>query len=268
MPSSADCKPVLAGRNARGRRPPGRPSCDCPQRLLPTRNSAAQIAEHLQGIAAVLHCAGPFSQTARQMMDACLSAGADYLDITGEIDVIEWAAARGERAKQAGVALIPAVGFDVVPSDCLAAMLAERLPGAQVLAIGVRRRRRLQPRHGQDDGRGAARRRPRAHRRRDPPRAHRLEDDGDSLSPRNAVGHDDSLGRRGQRLLFDRHSQYRGLHGVPAQADCPAAAVAILAAAAGLETAASAGQALGRAKREGPLGPRARERAAHRCGVA
>lgn len=48
----------------------------------------AQIAEYLKGYAAVMHCAGPFSQTARQMMDACIATGADYLDITGEIDVI------------------------------------------------------------------------------------------------------------------------------------------------------------------------------------
>ncbi len=31
--------------------------------------------------------------------------------------------------------MIPAVGFDVVPSDCLAAMLANRLPGARVLQL-------------------------------------------------------------------------------------------------------------------------------------
>ena len=52
-----------------------------------------QLAEHIEGFTAVLHCAGPFSQTARQMMDACIAVGADYLDITGEIDVIEWARA-------------------------------------------------------------------------------------------------------------------------------------------------------------------------------
>ena len=63
------------------------------------------------------------------MMEGCLAAGADYLDITGEIDVIVSAAERSERAQHEGVALLPAVGFDVVPSDCLAAMLAERLPG-------------------------------------------------------------------------------------------------------------------------------------------
>jgi short subunit dehydrogenase-like uncharacterized protein len=126
-------KPVLAGRNR-----------DEIEKLAAELNCAAVIfrvdqpatlADHLAGVSAVMHCAGPFSQTAQQMMDACILAGADYLDITGEIDVIEWAAQRGARARDAGVALLPAVGFDVVPSDCLAAMLADRLPGATVLQL-------------------------------------------------------------------------------------------------------------------------------------
>ena len=56
----------------------------------------------------------------------------EHVVVEGEIDVIECAASLTDRAKQAGVALIPAVGFDVVPSDCLAAMLAERLPGPEL----------------------------------------------------------------------------------------------------------------------------------------
>jgi short subunit dehydrogenase-like uncharacterized protein len=71
------------------------------------------------------------------MMDACLTAGVHYLDITGEIAVIEAAAARHVKAAEAGVALIPAVGFDVVPSDCLAAMLSRRLPQATHLELAL-----------------------------------------------------------------------------------------------------------------------------------
>jgi short subunit dehydrogenase-like uncharacterized protein len=100
-----------------------------------TLQQSSQIADYLRGHSAVMHCAGPFSQTARQMMDACISTGCDYLDITGEIDVILAGVQRSERASGAGVAIMPAVGFDVVPSDCLAAMLAERLPGAKVLQL-------------------------------------------------------------------------------------------------------------------------------------
>jgi short subunit dehydrogenase-like uncharacterized protein len=126
-------RPVLAGRNqAAVTALAGELGCEAVSFQL---DQPAVIARNLQDFAAVLHCAGPFSQTARQMMDACITSGTHYLDITGEIDVILWAAARSERASGAGVALLPAVGFDVVPSDCLAAMLHQRLPQARVLQL-------------------------------------------------------------------------------------------------------------------------------------
>jgi short subunit dehydrogenase-like uncharacterized protein len=91
----------------------------------------------LSEVRAVLHIAGPFSATSKPMVDACLRTGRHYLDITGEIDVFEACAARNEEAKAKGVMLLPGVGFDVVPSDCLAAHVARRLPGARRLTIGI-----------------------------------------------------------------------------------------------------------------------------------
>jgi short subunit dehydrogenase-like uncharacterized protein len=126
-------RPTLAGRNREAVSQLAT-ELGCPAAVF-SLDQPAHIAAHLQGFRAVLHCAGPFSQTAHPMIDACMTAGADYLDITGEIDVIELAARLSQRANDARVALIPAVGFDVVPSDCLAAMLAERLPGARVLQL-------------------------------------------------------------------------------------------------------------------------------------
>jgi short subunit dehydrogenase-like uncharacterized protein len=70
------------------------------------------------------------------MADACLRAGAHYLDVTGEISVFEMLAARDAEARAAGVMLLPGVGFDVVPSDCLANHLKRRLPTATHLALG------------------------------------------------------------------------------------------------------------------------------------
>jgi short subunit dehydrogenase-like uncharacterized protein len=89
----------------------------------------------LHEVPLVLHCAGPFARTSRPMEEACLRTGAHYLDITGEIEVFERLAARGAVAAAAGVMLLPGVGFDVVPSDCLAAHLARRLPTATHLAL-------------------------------------------------------------------------------------------------------------------------------------
>ena len=91
----------------------------------------------LRDVRVVLHAAGPFSETSRPMVEACLRAGAHYLDITGEISVIEALAARHAEARRRGVMVMPSVGFDVVPSDCLAAHVAARLPGARRLALGI-----------------------------------------------------------------------------------------------------------------------------------
>jgi short subunit dehydrogenase-like uncharacterized protein len=98
-------------------------------------DDAAAVAGALSGITVVLNCAGPFSRTAAPLVGACLHARAHYLDITGEIAVLEALATRDGEARAAGVALLPGVGFDVVPSDCLAAHVARRLPSATHLAI-------------------------------------------------------------------------------------------------------------------------------------
>ena len=89
----------------------------------------------LAGVTLVLHCAGPFVKTSAPMVDACLAAGAHYLDITGEIAVFEAVFARHEEARSRGVLLLPGVGFDVVPTDCLALSLAERMPDARELTL-------------------------------------------------------------------------------------------------------------------------------------
>lgn len=93
------------------------------------------LRDALEDVAVVLHCAGPFVHTYAAMAEACLATGTHYLDITGEIPVFEALAAMSERAKEAGVLLMPGVGLDVVPSDCLLAHVAGRLPGATHLSM-------------------------------------------------------------------------------------------------------------------------------------
>jgi short subunit dehydrogenase-like uncharacterized protein len=92
----------------------------------------------LAGRTVVIHCAGPFQRTSRPMASACLRNGVHYLDITGEIAVFEHLARHDAEAKAAGVMLLPGVGFDVVPSDCLAAHLKRRLPTASSLELAFR----------------------------------------------------------------------------------------------------------------------------------
>lgn len=89
----------------------------------------------LNEVAMVLHCAGPFSLTSKAMGEACLRTKTHYTDITGEIAVFEACAAADQKAKDAGIMVMPGVGFDVVPSDCLAMHLKDRLPSATNLTL-------------------------------------------------------------------------------------------------------------------------------------
>lgn len=89
----------------------------------------------LQEVDMVLHCAGPFSITSRPMVEACFRNKKHYTDITGEIAVFEACARLDEKAKDAGIMVMPGVGFDVVPSDCLARHLKDRLPSATHLSL-------------------------------------------------------------------------------------------------------------------------------------
>lgn len=89
----------------------------------------------LEEASAVLHCAGPYVHTAQPMVDACYRTETHYLDITGEIPVLESIAQQDDRANREGITLLPGVGHDVVPTDCMAAHLHERLPDATHLEL-------------------------------------------------------------------------------------------------------------------------------------
>lgn len=125
--------PVLAGRNAAALEQAGH------ELGLPWRAFALDQPEALRnglaGMDLVLHCAGPFSQTAAPMLEACLATRSHYLDITGEIGVFAHCHAQHARAVEAGIVVAPGAGFDVVPTDCLAAQLAQALPDASRLVL-------------------------------------------------------------------------------------------------------------------------------------
>jgi short subunit dehydrogenase-like uncharacterized protein len=71
------------------------------------------------------------------MLAACLHTGVHYLDITGEIAVFEAIHQRSAEIARARISAIPGVGFDVVGSDCLAALLKRALPDADRLRMGM-----------------------------------------------------------------------------------------------------------------------------------
>ena len=97
--------------------------------------SVNEVASQIKGMSVVANCAGPFSKTAETMIQACIQAKVHYIDITGEISVYDYANQCDKKALSAGIVLCPGVGSDVIPTDCLAAYLKDRLPNATQLTM-------------------------------------------------------------------------------------------------------------------------------------
>src|SRR5512134_3757223 len=129
-------RPILAGRSEKKLR------AQAEQTNLGCRafslNDTAKLDSALLEVDAVLHCAGPFVHTFRQMAEACLRTQRHYVDISGEILGFEALAGMDTQAKEAGIMLLPGAGFDIVPSDCLAAHLKQRLPSARQFRLFLR----------------------------------------------------------------------------------------------------------------------------------
>jgi short subunit dehydrogenase-like uncharacterized protein len=126
-------KPILAGRNANALRILGE------KYSLPTAvfdlSELEKIKNALTNCKAVIHAAGPFIHTYQNMLQACIATQTNYLDITGEYQVFEGCAAKNKEATNANIMVMPGVGFDVVPSDCLANALKAKMPDAQNLSL-------------------------------------------------------------------------------------------------------------------------------------
>jgi short subunit dehydrogenase-like uncharacterized protein len=126
-------KPILSGRSQNKVEPLAKElGLTCRTFALEDKKS---LEYTLKAVDFVVHCAGPFSLTSKLMVEACLRLGKHYTDITGEISVFEALAERGEQAKESKIMIMPGVGFDVVPSDCLALHLKNRLPSATHLTL-------------------------------------------------------------------------------------------------------------------------------------
>lgn len=139
----AGLEPVLAGRDAAKLQAVAAPLA------LETRvfalDDAESVAAQLKGFGLLLNTAGPFATTAETALAACLASGCHYLDITGEIDVFEHVHAQDGAARRAGIIACPGVGFDVIPTDCMAATLKAALPDATALALGFHTRSSSSP---------------------------------------------------------------------------------------------------------------------------
>lgn len=96
-----------------------------------------EVESNIKPYKVILNCAGPFIETLSPLIDVCIENSIHYLDITGEADVFLKLMRLNNKAKEANCMLLPGVGFDVVPSDCLAKHVHNLLPQATHLDIAV-----------------------------------------------------------------------------------------------------------------------------------
>lgn len=129
-------RPILAGRDKKKLIAQAE-KCNLEYRAFALQETEI-LDSVLHGVDAVLHCAGPFVHTFHPMVEACLRTKRHYVDISGELSEFEALAVMNDPAKEAGIMLLPGAGFDVVPSDCLAAHLKRRLPSATHYRLYVR----------------------------------------------------------------------------------------------------------------------------------
>jgi short subunit dehydrogenase-like uncharacterized protein len=129
-------QPLLAGRSA--------PTVAAlAERLsLPCRelslDDPAALTAGLAGVDLVLNAAGPFLHTAAPLAEACLRAGVHYLDIGNELQAFRALYGLDERARQAGVTIMPGAGFGVIATNCLARYVSDAVGGAAILEVATR----------------------------------------------------------------------------------------------------------------------------------
>jgi len=134
-------RPILAGRSASKLAPLAQRlgldwvACDL--------NEPDQLAQVVATVGVVLNVAGPFMISAPSLVRACLDAGVHYLDIAGEIPVLQYLFSQDQAARQRGIALIGSVGFGSVATNGLARYVADQLPDATSLEVAARASNRL-----------------------------------------------------------------------------------------------------------------------------
>lgn len=98
-------------------------------------------ADRLEALAeragAFASAAGPFKHLGPPVMNAALRAGTHFVDTTGEQGYLRWAHQQDARAREAGVTVVNATGFDVVPSDLAARVATEAAGEVESLELAL-----------------------------------------------------------------------------------------------------------------------------------
>lgn len=92
------------------------------------------LTRALADVKVMISCVGPFEQLGDTAAEAAIRAGVHYLDSTGEMSFIDrLVSVYGQRARDAGIVMAPAMGFDEVPADVTVSLATEGMSGADLV---------------------------------------------------------------------------------------------------------------------------------------
>lgn len=101
-------------------------------------DDAAGLERAARSAKVVVSAAGPFVHLGPPVMAAALEAGSHFIDITGEQAFLRWSFEQDARAQDAGVSVVNAMGYDVVPSDLAALLSTTAMRSVERVDIGLR----------------------------------------------------------------------------------------------------------------------------------
>jgi short subunit dehydrogenase-like uncharacterized protein len=128
-------RPILSGRSAEKLAPIAK-RLDLDMVLVGLQEEG-RLKNTLEEVDLVLNAAGPFVHTALPIIRACLETRTSYMDISGEVMVLEEIFTLDQQARERGIAIIPGVGFNVLASDCLVRYAAEKVESPTDLEIAT-----------------------------------------------------------------------------------------------------------------------------------
>lgn len=92
------------------------------------------LTKALEDVKVLVTCVGPFMELGDTAAEAALRAGVHYIDSTGESAFIErLLSVYDRRAREAGITMAPALGFDEVPADSAATLACAGMIDAEVV---------------------------------------------------------------------------------------------------------------------------------------
>ncbi|MDQ4084967.1 MAG: saccharopine dehydrogenase NADP-binding domain-containing protein [Actinomycetota bacterium] len=122
---------AAAGRDpGRVRRVLGEDGVRAPEVLAADAGDPASLFALASRTRVVLNLVGPYTPNARPVIEACVDAGAHYVDLTGEIPFVRQVIDQvHDRAVHAGVKVVQVCGFESLPPDLAVALAAQEARG-------------------------------------------------------------------------------------------------------------------------------------------